>query len=76
MTRKPRKHSKTGIFHVMPDGINRQDLHQERIKFPVPLILVPLILQNASAVMESATTSKSENVGTTPRRGTFPFSFT
>ena len=34
------------------------------------------IMPNASAVMESATTSRSEKVGTTPRRGTFPLSFT
>lgn len=26
--------------------------------------------------MESATTSRSENLGTTPQQGTFPFSFT
>ena len=29
MARKPRKHSKTGIYHVMLRGINRQDLFHE-----------------------------------------------
>ena len=66
----------TGGYIPTKDAEGRRLSNEEIIDRADVIVGRTLRMLNASAVMESATTSISENVGTTPRRGIFPFSFT